>query len=73
MWDLSHFNAFLKENDICIYENPLCYNCHGPKILDKRMSKQSFMFLGNITSFVEIPLRDLQKVDGFHSFEYTDL
>jgi hypothetical protein len=61
------------KNDIWIQENPLCYNCQGPKILDKRVSKQSFMFLGDIASFVEIPMRDLQKVDGSHSFEYTDL
>ena len=48
-------------------------NCHGSKILDKQMSEALVYNLGNLASFVEIPTRDLQKVDGSHSFEYTDL
>ena len=48
-------------------------NCHGSKITDKQMSITLVYNLGNLASFVENPMRDLQKVDGSHSFEYTDL
>jgi len=48
-------------------------NCHESKILDKQMSETLVYNLGNLVSFVEIPMRDLQKVDGSHSFEYMDL